>query len=315
MGRSYSLNGFLNAALRRSSRTILVEGPSDKHVLHKIELQRFPAKAGASAIDHAGILDDPALTGLGNKAKVLAVQAGAGALATQLPKIAAVLATLTDREWDGLNFAGCVPNPAWTPPLQQGSNFTTIGHSIENYRFDAECVKAYLRYMFAEHVSAALFDAVEEAFPAIIVFAAVLSLKIREEACIGRCSGLITPAHIEVRNDRFYLDPSFTVACAARQIASAATIVGDTNAAIDTAWAGLAGQDFTHWLAHGHLGEEMLWCSVAKIALRSGIDQDTWTEMAFGHKQERERFKAQWLSQLTVVQSAPLADAVEWLHR
>ena len=153
MGRTYSLNGFLNAALRRSSKTVLVEGPSDKHILHKIELERFPNKAGGSTIDHAGILDDPLLAGLGNKSRVLTVQAHANTLATSVPKSSSVLATLIDREWDGLSFTAFVPQPGWLAPAQESNCFTTLGHSIENYHFNSECAHEFLKYAFPEHVT------------------------------------------------------------------------------------------------------------------------------------------------------------------
>lgn len=314
MGRTYSLNGFLNAALRRSSRTVLVEGPSDKHVLHRIELERFPTKAGASAIDHAGMLDDPSLAGMGNRAKVLAVQARADALAVAVPKISLVLATLTDREWDGLNFVSYAPHPPWTPPTQQHNRFITTGHSLENYNFDIECAVEFLKYTFAEHISAALLAELQAKFSAMLVFATVLSLKIRDESCIGRCAGLINPSHIEVRNDRAYLDACFGAACAGRNVASSAHIVATTNAAIDAAWTDLEGNGFTQWLPHGHIGEEILWSAIAKVALLAGVPVEVTNEIAHGYKKERERFKAQWLSKLAPARRQPLDEAIEWLH-
>jgi hypothetical protein len=188
MGRTYSLNGFLNATLRRSSKTVLVEGPSDKHALHRIELEKFPSNAGSSAIDHAGMLDDPLVSGLGNKAKVLAVQAHAVNLAATTPKISNVLATLVDREWDGITFLNCVPNPTWSPPTQSNNNFVTTGHSLENYHFDSECVIDFLKYTFPEHTSTQLIARINGHFSAVLVFATMFSLHARNSGCIGRCA-------------------------------------------------------------------------------------------------------------------------------
>lgn len=314
MGSTYSLNGFLNAALRRTSKTVLVEGPTDKHALHRIELERFPANAGASAIDHAGMLDDPSLAGMGNKAKVLAVQAHADALAVALPKLSLVLATLTDREWDGIGFDSCAPQPPWSPPTQQVNRFITIGHSLENYHFDIEYATEFLKYTFPEHVSAALLTRLHVQFSAILVFATVLSLKLRDESCIGRCSGLIDMPHISLRNERVYLDATYGSACATRGVPVSGSIVADTNAAIDLAWAHLDGKEFTQWLPHGHIGEELIWSAVAKIALSVGVPAGMAKEMVHGHKKERERFKAQWLSKIDTARRAPLGDAIEWLH-
>lgn len=314
MGRTYSLNGFLNAALRRSSKTVLVEGPSDKHILHKIELERFPNKAGGSTIDHAGILDDPLLAGLGNKSRVRTVQAHANTLATSVPKISSVLATLIDREWDGLSFTAFVPQPSWLAPAQESNCFTTLGHSIENYHFNADCAHEFLKYAFPEHVTASVLAAVSRQFPALLTFATVVSLKIRDDACIGRCSGLISPSHIDIRADRAYLDASFSAACVSRQIPTAGSIVADVNLSIDAAWAGLAGKAFTCWLPHGHIGDEILWCGVAKVALLEGVAQEVVNDIAHGQKKERERFKAQWISKQAVGSRPPLDEAIDWLH-
>lgn len=315
MGKSYSLSGYINATLRRSGRTLLVEGPSDKQVIHKVELEQHPDKVGASTIDHAGMLDDPLLSGMGNRAKVLHVQATANSISAHIPKIADVFATITDREWDGLSFVSSVPDPMWEAPPQSSGNYITIGHSIENYHFDVGCVREFLKYAFAEHVTAGLLKAVEDNFQAILAFATVVSLKIRAAGCIVKCGGLVRPEHINFLNGKIYLDGSFGVACASRQIAAAATIVADTNAEIDAAWNGLVGVGFAQWLPHGHIGEEVLWCAVARIAAAEGVDPKVAREIAHGHKQERERFSAQWLSKLSPGDRVPLNLAVDWLHR
>lgn len=314
MGRTYSLNGFINAALRRSGKTVLVEGPSDKHILHKIELERYPTKAGGSAIDHAGMLDDPLLAGMGNRAKALKLQACADALARAVPKISDVLAIMTDREWDGVTFVGFTPQPEWCPPAQQKNRFITIGHSIENYHFDIDCVVDFLKYTFPEHVSAALVANIQDAFNAILVFATVLSLKIRDDSCITRCGGLVDPAHIAIIDGRVYLDANFGAACAQRGIASAATLVDETNFAVDAAWQELSGKSFTQWLPHGHIGEEILWSAVAKVATLAGVPAEVTRAIAHANKKDRDRFKAQWLSKLGAAKRAPLDDAVDWLN-
>lgn len=314
MGRTYSVAGFLNAALRRSGKTILVEGPTDKALLHRIELENHPEKAGRAAIDHVGIVADPIVGGLGNRAKVIVIQSQAHALAQQAPRILDVLGTLIDREWDGVSFVGHVPVPAWQPPAQGASKFVTQGHSIENYHFDVECVIEYLKYSFAEHVTKALIDEVRSKFSALIVCATVLSLRVRDDSCIGRATGLIGHGHISSSGPRVYLDPSFSQACATRQIASAASIVADVNKAIDAAWQGLDGQDFARWLPHGHIGGETLWSGVAKIALLHGVPGAVADCIARGYQQERERFKSQWLSKAPPAQRFPLDATVQWLH-
>ena len=314
MGRAYSVEGFLNAALRRSGKTILVEGPTDKNVLHRVALERFPEEAGLGVIDHVGILEDPVLAGLGNRARVLHVQRCADDLSASAPKIAAALGTLIDREWDGVTFNAYVPDPEWRPPSQGHNRFITQGHSIENYHLDVECAKEYLKYAFAGTVNAQIFQAVESRFPAILVLATVLSLKIREDACLSRSAGLFDISHLAYGNERYHLDAAFAAPCAARQFVSAATIVADVNQGIDAAWDRLHAHAGLKWRPHGHVGDEITWVGVAHAALEAGISQDVANEIAHGRKRDRERFKAQWLSKSDVANRVPLDVTIEWLH-
>lgn len=315
MGTPYSLNGYLNAVLRRSARTVLVEGPSDKDILHRIEAEHFPSKTGKSTIDHAGMLDDPQLAGMGNRRKVLAVRAKAEALSANLPKITAVLATLIDREWDGLSFVSFVPSPGWSAPSQNPGHFVTLGHSIENYHFDADCVIEYLKFAFPAHLTTAVLATIRKHFLAMIALATVISLKVRDDGSIGKCTALVTPNHILINKDRIYLDQSFTDACAKRNIPSAATIVADINSAVDAAWPSLTESDCTRWLPHGHIGDDVLWCATAKIALLKGVPEKVTDEIARGSKKQRGQLQALWLGKRSAPTLEPLYDAIEWLHR
>jgi len=313
MGRTYSIGGYLNAALRRTSKTLLVEGPTDKAALHRIAIERHPLVAGSAAIDHAGMLDDPQLTGLGNKARVLRVQACADALTGAVPKMEHVLATLTDREWEGICFNNYATDAEWKPPIQRTNRFVTLGHSIENYFFDIECVKEYLKFAFSEYVSPQLISELEERFESILVLATVLSVKIRNDACISRSGSLIDISHLSYQDWRYYLAPSFGAACVVRAIATAGTMVAEVNAAIDAAWDRLHTNAALRWLPHGHIGDDVLWACVAHIALATGVPGAVANDIAQGHKRDRERFKAQWLSKAQA-EKAPLDQSVDWLH-
>lgn len=315
MGRAYSLNGYLNAVLRRSARTVLVEGPSDKEALHRIEAEHFTSKTGESTIDYVDMLDDPQLAGMGNRLKVLAVRAEAEALSANLPKITAVLATLIDREWDGLSFVSFVPSPGWSAPSQNPGHFVTLGHSIENYHFDADCVIEYLKFAFPSHLTAAVLAAIREHFPAMLALATVLSLKVRDDDSIGKCTGLVTLHDILINKDRIYLDQSFAAACAKRDIPSATTIVADVNSAVDAAWSSLTKSDCTRWLPHGHIGDDVLWCATAKIALLRGVPAQVANDIACGSKKQRRQLQALWLGKRSTPTLEPLYDAIEWLHR
>jgi hypothetical protein len=126
--------------------------------------------------------------------------------------------------------------------------------------------------------------------------------------------GLIDTSHVELRNDRVYLDPSFATALTARGISTANLIVTSTNSSIDACWNALADKPFTKWLPHGHIGDDAMWTAVAKLALAEGVPAEITNDIARGHKKDRERFKANWLSKTALSKSTPLASLIDWLH-
>lgn len=237
MGRTYSVNGYINATLRRSSKTLLVEGITDKIALHRLALERFPTSEAVITIDHAGMLDDPLVSGLGNKAKVLHIRATVIALQASIPKLQSVLASLVDREWDGLSFTGLGLDRPWSPPAQGDGLFVTHGHSLENYNFDVECVSEYLKFAFPQNTTAALLNLLKDRFRSMLALATAFSLVVKDYASITRCCGLLTLLHVRFANDRYYLDQGFVPASQARGVVSPAMLTADVNSAIDAKWA------------------------------------------------------------------------------
>ena len=315
MGRTYSINGYLNAAMRRSGRTLLVEGPGDKALLHRLIAERVPQFNALAIIDHAGMIEDTSLMGTGNKLRVVSVRASADLMAAQNPKIATKLGTLIDREWDGLEINNYSPQPNWQPPSQHEQHFITLGHSIENYNFDAGCVKEYIKFHFSEFATQRIFAAIDESLPAVLILACVLSIKLRDEAQLSRSSGLIDISHLREKNGRIYLNSTFSTACTNRGIHCAATIVDDVNRGIDLAWPALISSSSTKWLPHGHIGNDMLWVGAAFIAQGEGFPPDNAAELAKGGKRQRELFQAQWLSKEPATKREPLDTTLDWLNR
>lgn len=314
MGRTYSVNGYINATLRRSSKTLLVEGITDKIALHRLALERFPTSDATITIDHAGMLDDPLVSGMGNKAKVLYIRATADALQASIPKLQSVLASLTDREWDGLSFNGLDLAKPWSPPAQGENLFITHGHSIENYNFDIECVSEYLKFAFPQNTSPALLGLLKDRFCSMLALAAAFSLVAKDCASLTRCCGLLTIVHVRFFNNRYYLDQSFVPASQARGVVNPAVLTADVNNAIDARWAWLSGSDEVRWLAHGHLGTEVLWACVGDCAKQSGVSAEAVEQIAHGHKNERQRFFVDWLSKTDAAKRVPLDVTVDWLH-
>lgn len=314
MGRTYSVNGYLNAALRRKNKTILVEGPTDKATLHRIIVQKFPQATEVASIDHVGMIEDAQLSGLGHKARVLHIEQVADQLASMFPKIDAMLATLTDREWDGISILDYAPKPPWAPPAQKANRFITLGHSIENYHFEADCAKEYLKFGFSEHLTAPVLGDIDSKFIAVLVLATVVSIKLRDDAHITRCQGLIDMTHLKYENNRYYLHSSFGVACGGRSIENSAILVAEINSAIDTAWSHLHDDAALKWIPHGHIGTDVIWAGVAHIARDAGMAAEVVLEIARGHKKNKELFKAHWLSQLPPSERVPLDESVSWVQ-
>lgn len=314
MGKGYSLNGYLNAALRRTSKTFLVEGASDKSILHKMELERYPEKSDHAIIDHAGLINDPLVEGFGNKRKVIAIQELADTLSIQNPKISELLATLIDREWDNLSFSEMIPDLPWTPPLNSSNRFVTTGHSIENYSFNQEFAIEFVKYIAPEYVSSVFISKIRESFEHIIILAGATSLTARNYSCLGKFSGIFHFDHIDIKNEAFYLSPAFSSACIDRNITSYPTMADEINKYIDNVWSQLSDKSCLQWIPHGHIGEDIVWCSIGKIASRCGIPPAIVEEISRGHRKERTRFKAQWLSKVDSNHCTPLDKAIEWIH-
>lgn len=314
MGSQYSVNGFLNAALRRTGKTLLVEGPTDKQLIHRIIIEANSDKASSSSVDHAGIFNDQSLQGMGNKLKVCRIKSEAILLASHFPRILEVLATLTDREWDEISLSQRITQIAWSPPLQNDREFTTFGHSIENYSFHHEYVTEFIKYYWPELVSPALISEIEDCFYSMLIFAATLSLEISHLSCIGKFGGAMRPGYIDILNNRFYLAPSFVSRCSERQIPFPAPRVPEFNASLDTEYNSIERLEFIKWLPHGHIGDEILWSAVARICLNSGFPEDKVQEVAFGNKKEKMLFSANWLSKQNPQFRPPLDEIVTWLE-
>ncbi|CAN7535662.1 hypothetical protein [Variovorax paradoxus] len=314
MGRSYSLNGYLNAVLRRSSTTFLVEGPTDKGAMHRLLAECPQDPVQPFVIDHSALLEDEALKGLGAKVKVLRVRAKAEELIEKNPSLPGRFGCLVDREWDGitLDLPGLEEN--WTPPVQAENHFVTIGHSIENYHFHCECVLGYLKYSFSEFYSKALEEKIAASFDAMIALAGAVSFAAQDGACLSKFSGLICIEQIELRGADFYLSHSFISSAEKRSINQPELFVQRVNESVETHWKTLASKSHARWLLHGHIGSEVIWSCVAMICQTEGMPNDSALQVSKGFQSERRRHWLQWLAKESLEYRIPLDSATSWLQ-
>lgn len=317
MGRTYSVNGYINAVLQRTSSTLLVEGTTDKEAMHHLVAERTPASNRQCNIDHSGIFDDISLSGQGAKAKVLKVTAEIQRLIPQFKKLSSTFAYLIDREWDGLPSDPGTAVERWTQPQQSPSAFVTMGHSIENYHFQPDCFLDYLRYAFAEHYSGEVEESVRRHFPSAVALAGAFTCEARDSSCIARLSGLISSVHIELSelsgNGRFYLAHNAISPMSIRLGGDASSLVADVNAAVDSHWSELSTNTNARWVLHGHIGSEVLWACIGLASTMAGVPANIGEQIAKGFQAERRRCCFSWLSRVPPCDKEPLDQAVDWL--
>ncbi|UVM07118.1 hypothetical protein [Pseudomonas laurylsulfatiphila] len=314
MGKAYSANGYISAILRRSGKTVLVEGVSDKAVFHRLMVESHSDFDGQNHVDHAGIFDDETMAGLGNKAKIAKLLESINSLIQHHPRLGEVFSSLTDREWDDLDISPAGMNGQWAPPAQPIPHFITIGHSIENYFLDAEAVIAYLKFMFSENLTPAYTATIRGSFGAINSLAVSYSLCAKNKGCITRCDGLLDHLSIDIKDEKYYFNSSLAEKMAARNIDNAHDLVAEINEAVDTVWSNTTYSEPAKWLLHGHLGGEVIWSCVARNAREYGVTEEVISQISHGYQRERERFLADWLSKIDPQLRTPLDSAVAWLR-
>ena len=314
MGHAYSVNGYINAVLRRTSSTLLVEGTTDKEAMHRLVAERTPASNRQCNIDHSAIFDDISLSGQGAKAKVLKVTAEVQRLTPQFKKLSSTFAYLVDREWDGLPSDPGAAVESWTQPQQSPSAFVTMGHSIENYHFQSDCFLDYLRYAFAEHYSCEVEESVRRHFPGAVALAGSFTCQARDSSTITRLSGLISSVHIELSgNGRFYLAHNAISPISIRLGGDASSFVAEVNTAVDSHWSALSTNTNSRWVLHGHIGSEVLWACVGLASTMAGVPANIGEQIAKGFQAERRRCCFSWLSRVPPCDKEPLDQVVDWL--
>ncbi|HEL3176352.1 hypothetical protein N5D45_11455 [Stenotrophomonas sp. GD03819] len=313
MGSKYSINGFINAALRRSGKTLLVEGISDRNVILRLHAERDCD--AVFTVDQAGILEGECCAGMGNKEKVKEVVRVAQQLANNLPRINDVLAVLKDREWDGLPPGEFRLSNAWVAPVQGAREFSTQGHSIENYNFRRDHVVAYLKMAFSGSLKNGFFSLINDEFKKILVVSSCLSLALQEEGVLSRVGGLLRHEHFEPNSDRVVIATSLISSLESRGCAEprAKMIVDRINGLVENHEDSLSTNISIQWLPHGHAGEECIWACIGAYARLSGVDSVVCNSIVSFGRDERQRYMATLLAKTVPEDIFPLPEIVEWL--
>lgn len=313
--QGYSMNGYLNTVLRRTGKTLLVEGVTDQSVMTRL-IRTRAAQLGSEPgghIDVAEIIQDRITGGFGKKDIIKEVLNVINGLPDDLQaRLIAKLGVLMDREWDDLQIELQLINP-WTAPIQTEPYFITVGHSVENYFFQLNGIEAYLRQQFFASLKQSFFNDLNVRFHQIIAFAATYSLVMRQEAFITRGTGLICLEYIVWQAGRYIANNDLIAALAARNLQVPEDFIQKINLNVDI----YLGQNNTiepgRWLCHGHIGEEAIWACIAHLVNEHLPLNRIAKDIERGHKEIRFNHAVDFLSRQNLEESAPLEHALLWL--
>lgn len=313
--QSYSLNGYLNAVLRRTGKTLLVEGVTDQSVMIRLKREKASCLGHEPGgyVDISDLIDDPLTRTLGKKNVIQVVLAEIEELPDGFPeRLSAKLGVLFDREWDGLNIQMQLSEP-WAAPEQESPYFVTHGHSVENYFFKIDIIESYLRQHFYAGLDQNFFNALRQRFDFIIALGVAYSLAVRQAGAITRSSGLICSQHVSWENGRYVVENSLVADLNARGAALPDGYLELINQNIDLHIATHPGAEPGRWLCHGHLGQEAMWACIANLAVEFGLGAEPVRHVERGHREAKLNHAIDHLSRQAAQERAPLNDAIEWL--
>lgn len=277
---AHSLGAYRVVVRMRSAKTLLVEGVSDKAVMHRLLL----GLDGSSkpVIDTPELLRDERLSGLGNRAKVTAA-------ATEIGDCSNFLA-LTDREWDEFDDSTYAHRDLGHPPqIGCPRTLTTLGHSMENYFADEETFVSYLRRNYAGDISAGALRLVREQFANAAQLGLAFSLAARDQSLLSILDGLPARADLGVSDAGFELKTSFADALASRAVPDARArsfvlLVAEYQSKIVDA--GVAAS-VAKWALHGHAGSQIAWSCIARLLQDAGVSSDVCDQVERGRAKEK----------------------------
>lgn len=314
--QGYSLSGYINTILRRSEKTLLIEGTSDRTIIKRLKLDSETRDniSSRGLIDCVQIITGNELQGLGNKARIGAIRAAIEALAAPVKeKILSKFGTLTDREWDGIYLDEGIPKH-WNPPVQTIGSFTTIGHSIENYFFSVSGATAYLKQSFPDELSVEFLRDLEGRFHKMIALATGYSLQLKVASAIGRSDGAICDKRVVWQQDRYLLDHSLIAVLSSRGLQLAVDFMASVNSDVDSYLTTYGTPEPGRWLCHGHLGEQAIWACIGNLATEHGMPAEVAASIARGSRDGKLKHAANHLCGAHTEDRKPLDEAIAWLQ-
>ncbi|QNQ11469.1 hypothetical protein [Sphingomonas alpina] len=257
-------------------------------------------------VDSVDIISDVALTGFGAKAKVDHVTANIPAALSVLDKFVAFV----DREWEELIDPNTSDPLPWSFPLQTGIRIKTPGHSIENFGFAREFVEVYLRHFGGSVATPALLADVGAAIPELMRAGAAFSEIARKHSIIGKCANIFELSDIHWNGRSVTLSILLEARLASRGAQNVVGLIAQFTNEYHGKWSQAPLSHETHFHAHGHIGEAILWFGIAEIAVSHGFSAEIGREIASGRREEKRRVWHTWMCSLAPATLAPIDQAL-----
>lgn len=312
--QGYSINGYLNAVRRRTTKTVLVEGATDSSVLVRLKrsIGVTTGQEPSGNIDVTGLLTDEALKGLGKRDVLRTVLAAASTLAQKSPDVEKKFGTLQDREWDNLDLSAQIDS-CWTSPFQNEPHFTTTGHSIENYFFKLEFVEAFLLYSHSDDLDQYFFNSLQNRFKRIIALATVYSIGLKNISAITKSGSLLNRQCIVWNGSDYQLTENLSILLSQRNVSVPSQFVSSLNAKISSSQTSSNLPDPARWLCHGHLGEDAIWACIGHLAFEHTGKDELAQAVERGNRDAKFKHAVDKLSNEVHEDVDPLRRVINWL--
>lgn len=289
-GKSWSESGYRTALKIRTSKTILVEGTTEKELLNRLILD-LPETNVSYVIDTASLLSGDGYNCLGNKKKIEKTIKNIDHEYWQEKRFA----VLMDREWDDLvdkngNFL------KWKKKLTSKDGiFYTEGHSIENYSFNIEYIISYIKYCGGNLPNLKLEKKVRETFSSILSLSLAFSHEVWRHKCINKMYGVVKLSDVGLVDNKLCLMSNVDEEILKRNINLPSSFVSDVNNK-SIEYSKLIDDSDLYRYIHGHLGEcIILACVAALIRILCGKSIKKQQFFSVG-TQERKRYFNDWMA-------------------
>jgi hypothetical protein len=309
-----SIGAYRIALLTRSARTILVEGDTDVTVIKRLLLEKSLDRECAGSrpvIDRVALVNDAALSGLGNKCRVLTVSQA-------IPASAVKFRAFVDKEWSGYDFQQSSHVQFLENYNSTDNVWVTKGHSIENYFFDNNYYREYFLRNFGDKLSPQFFELVPEVLDSALNVAFAFSVAAREAELIERCGGVMSRSVLRlVGQHQISLDLTEVRRLLSNRGADEERLVlfaQEYENALQISVRDITDKSIIRWLAHGHLGDSVVWSAFSLFAIGLGLDEDSADQIQSGRRKEKISDGAHFIAQRADCEKAPLDALVEWAH-